>query len=66
MKTRSHSKVNRQIKEAKSLSELGSIVLNSAGKEACVEGYGIDADDPVEVGCQALLHGDINPDGTLN
>ncbi len=44
--------------------ELGEIVLKEAGEEACQIGY--STTDPEWVGRYALVHGDINPDGTLN
>lgn len=46
--------------------ELGEIMLSTFGADACAKGYRIDASDVQEVGRQALLHGDINKDGTLN
>jgi len=53
-------------KKLKSLAEPGRKILRVYGREACEKGYRIDADDLEEVGRQALLHGDIRPDGTLN
>lgn len=50
----------------KTLKELGEIMLATFGKEACANGYKIDASDVEEIGRQALLFGDINRDGTLN
>jgi hypothetical protein len=50
----------------KTLTELGQIMIDACGKEACQNGYKIDATDLAEVGRQALLFGDINRDGTLN
>lgn len=44
--------------------ELGNIVLQAAGPEACQAGYGTT--DPEWVGRYALQYRDINPDGTLN
>lgn len=44
--------------------ELGNIVLQSAGPEACEAGYGTT--DPHWVGRYAISYGDINADGTLN
>lgn len=48
------------------LADLGRIMIETAGQAACARGYHINPDDPEEVGRQALLHGDINRDGTLN
>lgn len=44
--------------------ELGLIMLEEAGEQACQEGYGTI--DPEWVGRYALEYGDINADGTLN
>jgi hypothetical protein len=44
--------------------ELGKIVLDAHGSDACQSGYGTT--DPEWVGRNALNYGDINPDGTLN
>ena len=52
--------------EQKSLEKLGQIMIEATSKEACAASYKIDADDLKEVGRQALRHGDIEPDGTLN
>jgi hypothetical protein len=49
---------------AKSLVELGNIMLAQAGAEACQKGYGTT--DPYWVGIHALSFCDINRDGTLN
>jgi hypothetical protein len=50
----------------KTLEELGRIMVDACGKEACAKGYKIDPEDLEEVGRQALMFGDINKDGTLN
>lgn len=44
--------------------ELGKIMLEQAGAEACQKGYGTT--DPEAVGRYARQYNDINPDGTLN
>ena len=44
--------------------ELGEIMLNTAGEAACLEGYGTL--DPFWIGYFALEYGDINEDGELN
>lgn len=44
--------------------ELGKIMLDQAGEEACNSGYGTT--DPEWVGRYARQYGDINPNGTLN
>ena len=50
-----------------SLADLGRIVVDAVGREACARGYQIeDPNDLEEIGWQALLHRDINRDGTLN
>ncbi len=46
------------------LIELGKIMLEDAGEEACMEAY--QTDDPYFVGLQALGYGDINEDGSVN
>lgn len=56
----------RTRKMYKSLKELGQLMINECGKEACAKGYKIDASNLEEVGRQALLFGDINLDGTIN
>lgn len=48
----------------KTLRELGQIMLDQAGPEACQKGYGTT--DPEWVGRCARQYNDINPDGTLN
>jgi hypothetical protein len=52
--------------KVKTLMELGKILVETVGKTECALAYRINADDLVEVGRQALLHGDINRDGTFN
>lgn len=47
-----------------SLTELGQIMLEQAGSEACQSGYGTI--EPDLVGEAALAYGDINADGSLN
>lgn len=47
-----------------SFEELGRIVLEEAGEEACLAGY--LTTDPEWVGRYALSYGDVNRDGTLN
>jgi hypothetical protein len=44
--------------------ELGRIMLEQAGEQACQDGYGTT--DPEWVGRYALDFGDIRRDGTLN
>ncbi len=44
--------------------ELGKIVLQSVGEDACRNAYGTA--DPGRVGQYALQAGDIEPDGFLN
>ena len=44
--------------------ELGKIMLEACGVEACQGGY--QTTEPEAVGRYALQYGDINPDGTLN
>lgn len=44
--------------------ELGKIMLETCGVEACQNGY--QTVDPEWVGRYALQYDDINPDGTLN
>lgn len=44
--------------------ELGKIMLEKFGEEACRKGYGTT--DPEWVGRYALQYRDINRDGTLN
>lgn len=44
--------------------ELGKILLEEAGEEACQEGYGTT--DPEWVGRYGIQYGDINRDGSLN
>lgn len=53
-------------RDTKTMEELGRIMLESCGREACALSYKINADDVAEVGRQALAFGDINKDGTLN
>lgn len=48
----------------KTYKELGNIMLEEAGADACQGGYGTVV--PEQVGIFALVHGDINEDGTLN
>lgn len=50
--------------EAMNLRQLGQIMLQEAGVEACQDGYGTT--DPEWVGRYAIEYGDINLDGTLN
>ena len=50
----------------KTLQELGEIVLAVHKAEDIARSYDIDASDVAEVGRQALLWGDISPDGELN
>lgn len=44
--------------------ELGNIMLEEVGAQACLEAY--ETVEPYFVGVQALGYGDINKDGTLN
>jgi hypothetical protein len=50
----------------KTLAELGKIMLKGSSEEELAEAYKIDASDLEEVGRQALLWKDIEPDGTRN
>ncbi len=50
----------------KDVDELGLIIQSKFTAEQIRHGYGIDPTDTMEVGLQALLWGDINPDGTIN
>lgn len=52
--------------KAKTLKELGEIILKNSSENEIREGYNIDPTDVEEVGRQALAWKDINPDGTLN
>ena len=49
-----------------SLAELGRIMVEAVGVEACTHGYRIPSHDLEEIGRQALMYRDINRDGTLN
>lgn len=51
-------------KPAKTFIELGNIMLEKCGAEACKKGYGTT--DPEWVGRYAIDFCDINRDGTLN
>jgi len=51
-------------KKAKTLIELGNIMLKEDGAEACQKGYGTT--DPEWVGRYALDYRDINVFGVLN
>ena len=53
-------------KKHMTMRELGQIMLDTFGKDTCASAYRISAHDVAEVGRQAILHGDINRDGTLN
>jgi hypothetical protein len=44
--------------------ELGRIMLEQAGEQACLDGY--TTTDPYWVGRYAVQYGDIDPDGTTN
>lgn len=44
--------------------ELGKIILDECGEDACMAGYGTV--DPEWVGRYGIAYGDINYDGTLN
>lgn len=46
------------------LTELGKIMIEAAGLEACRLAYG--STDPMFIALAALDYQDINPDGTLN
>jgi hypothetical protein len=50
---------------AKTLAELGAIIVEAVGKSQVEEGYQHSADDLAEVGRSALLWGDINKEGEL-
>lgn len=51
-------------KQPKTNAELGQIMLDKVGADACQKGYGTT--DPYWVGVHALQFCDINQDGTLN
>ena len=52
--------------KAKTLKELGEIIIANNSRQAIRTAYNIDPSDVEEVGRQALAWGDIRPDGTLN
>lgn len=55
----------RSVNDAK-LHCLGLIIADKFSGEQIRKGYCVDPHDYIEVGRQALIHRDINPDGTLN
>ena len=59
-----NDQTNAEQKKPLTLTELGNIMLEKCGKEACQKGYGTT--DPEWVGRYALQYNDINRDGTLN
>ena len=56
--------VTQEVRQRLPYSELGRIMLETHGEEACQKAYGTTV--PSWVGEYALQYRDINEDGTLN